>query len=107
MSTHKLRGIAAAALFTVALAGGPVSAAHATKNDGRYAKTVGLRVLAGSLTTYSGYCGDTLVGYQGANADADGAINRWDFAAANRALDSAAKFKQDAASHGCAWPSAV
>ena len=106
MSTHKLRGVAAAALFCVALGGGPVAAAHATKNDGRYAKTVGSRVLAGTLTN-SSYCGDTLDQYHHYDNQANAAINRWDFAAANTALDEAARWKSDAASQGCAWPSAV
>jgi hypothetical protein len=104
MSTHKFRGIAAAALFTVALAGGPVSAAHATKNDGRYAKTVGSRF---HLTGPSSWCGDTLSAYQADQSAANAAINRWDFAAANAYLDDAAKWKSDADSVGCAWPYAV
>ncbi len=106
MSTHKLRGIAAAALFTVALAGGPVSAAHATKNDGRYAKTVGSRFLGGSMGP-SSFCGDTLGEYQSDQSAANAAINRWDFAAANAYLDDAAKWKHDADGAGCAWPFAV
>lgn len=105
MSTLKLRAAAASALFCLALAG-PATSAHAMKNDGRYAKTVGSRVLAGSLTN-SSYCGDTLDQYNYFNNQANGFIAQWQFGKANQALDEAAKWRSDAASQGCAWPSAV
>jgi hypothetical protein len=104
MPRFKLRAAAAAATFTVVLAAaGQASPAHAATNDHRYQQTVGSRVHYGPST----FCGDSLGVYNGYQAAADAAIKRWDFAAANRALDEAAKWKDDAASQGCAWPYAT